>query len=280
MVSKKLITTVLGMSLAALILGASITAPSFSSQAKVKVTYANGSDSSLIPGNLSWGPKSTAAAQVAIAFAKKEAEDELVALRDLGAIRVTKSLINTVNNSYPDFKSYVDEFKQYVLIGFNSEGIEIGRSASLPKDSTNLAAKLVVVSQEECRLTENEPSTASLPACSVALPSTSAFLRASLRTALAQGTLDDQGGDVYQRLVACLNGKSKISVKGNVLLCPKNTQIFGTKEIPLKGKFATRSYTIKVNLTNRTAQMLYSKRDYSKVAKNGTYDSWAVVNFR
>ena len=276
MKSKKIVATLLmGM------LGAGfVSQPSLASPSD-PVTIVNGKAkfSKEIPTNLVWGEKSLEAAKKAVTFQTSEIETAISKLKIKGAAKITKTFVKTSTLAYPDWKTYVPTFSQYVLTGSDATGKVVGRSIKIPSDSANLASRLVYLRQSEC-IPAGQSSNSKLPTCTVTKPKQETYLRAALRTAFGNGQLEDLGGFIYQQLFTCLVNKRAFTVKSGVFDCPSNAKLFGgNRSFPVKGNFATRSYSIAFSSDKRSATLTYSALNFKSIALTGRCEDSSVVRF-
>jgi hypothetical protein len=232
-----------------------------------------------IPTNLVWGEKSLEASRKAITFQTSEIETAISKLLKKGAVKITKTYVKTSTQAYPDWKTYVPTFSQYVLSGLDSSGKVVGRSSKLPSDSANLASRWVYLKQADC-IPEGSNPASSLPLCAISKPKAENYLRAALRTATGNGQLEDLGGHISQQLFTCLKNKRAFTVKNGIFDCPSNAKFFGgDRSFPVKGDFATRSYLITFSSNKQSATLTYGPRNYASIALTGKYEDGSVVRF-
>ncbi|MEN9970955.1 MAG: hypothetical protein RL146_256 [Actinomycetota bacterium] len=276
MKSKKIVSSIL---LGLLSLGFSAQQTSAASKSPVSVVNGNIKFSTKIPANLSWGQTSLEAATQAIDYQTSEIETAITKLTAKGAIKVTKTFVKTPTGTFPDWKNYVPTFSQYILSGLDATGKVLGRSIKIPSDSANLANRLVYLRQSEC-IPAGQSSNSTLPTCSATKPKQETYLRAALRTASGNGQLEDIGGFIYQQLYTCLGNKKPFTIKAGVFDCPSNAKIFGgNRSFPVKGNFATRSYSIAFSPDKRSATLTYSALNYKTIALTGRCEDGSVVRF-
>lgn len=276
MKTKKIVATLLlGMLGAGFVSQPSIASPSD----PVVIVNGNVKFSKEIPTNIVWGEKSLEASRKAITFQTSEIETAISKLTAKGATKINKTFVKTSTMAYPDWKNYVPTFSQYILTGSDATGKVVGRSINIPSDSANLANRLVYLRQPEC-IPAGQPSNSTLPNCTVTKPKQETYLRAALRTASGNGQLEDLGGFIYQQLFTCLGNKRAYTVKAGVFDCPSNAKIFGgNRSFPVKGNFATRSYSIAFSSDKRSATLTYSALNYKSIALTGRCEDGSVVRF-
>lgn len=276
MKSKKIVSSIL---LGLLSLGFTAQQTSAASKSPVSVVNGNIKFSTKIPANLSWGQTSLEAATRAIDYQTSEIETAITKLTAKGAVKISKAFVKTPTGVFPDWKNYVPTFSQYILSGSDSKGKVVGRSIKIPSDSANLANRLVYLKQSECVPAGQSPKS-TLPNCTVTEPKQETYLRAALRTASGNGQLEDLGGLIYQQLFTCLVNKRAFTVKAGVFDCPSNAKIFGgNRSFPVKGNFATRSYSIVFSSDKKSATLTYSALNYKSIALTGKCEDGSVVRF-
>jgi len=250
-----------------------------SSSTPVAVVNGSVKYSTKVPANLVWGSSSLEASTKAIKFQTNEIKTAISKLATKGAVKITKSYVKTSTLAYPDWKSYVPTFSQYVLSGSDANGNVVGRSIKLPSDSANLANRWVYLKQSECTPEGSNPAS-SLSTCAISKPKAENYLRAALRTATGNGQLEDLGGHIYQQLFTCLKNKRPFTVKNGIFDCPSNAKVFGgDRSFPVKGNFASRSYSIKFSSNNQKATLAYGPRNYTSIALTGRCEDGSVVRF-
>jgi hypothetical protein len=245
------------------------------------VVIVNGNDTftSEIPTNLVWGAKSLEASRKAIKFQTTEIKTAISKLNMKGAVKITKTFVKTSTLAYPDWKTYVPTFSQYVLSGSDANGKMVGRSIRLPSNTPNLASRWVFLKQSECTPEGSSPAS-NLSTCAISKPTAENYLRAALRTATGNGQLEDLGGHIYQQLFTCLKNKRPFTVKNGIFDCPSNAKLFGgDRSFPVKGNFASRSYSIKFSSNNQKATLAYGPRNYTSIALTGRCEDGSVVRF-
>ena len=243
------------------------------------ITYLNSTSdvAGFVPAGISWGSKSISAAKKAENYLESSISKELTDLTGKGATSIKRVFVSTKNNAYPDWKTYVPSFNQFILKGYDANGKLVGSSSKLPVDTATLASRLVYLNADTCSLTTTDQT---LPNCTIVKASPEDFLRASLRTAIGMGMLEDITGFVLSQLETCLTEKYKFTIKNGVFDCPDNAGIFGGSEkFPLVATFKTKGYKIVVNQKNRTATVEYTPRSFAKIALTGAYRGGAVVGF-
>lgn len=276
MKSKKIVSSIL---LGLLSLGFTAQQTSAASKSPVSVVNGNIKFTTKIPANLSWGQTSLEAATRAINYQTSEIETAITKLTAKGAVTVTKTFVKTPTGTFPDWKNYVPTFSQYILSGSDATGKVVGRSIKIPSDSANLANRLVYLRQSEC-IPAGQSSNSTLPTCAATKPKQETYLRAALRTASGNGQLEDLGGFIYQQLFTCLGNKRPFTLKAGVFDCPSNAKIFGGhRSFPVKGDFATRSYSIAFSPDKRSATLTYSALNYKSIALTGRCEDSSVVRF-
>ncbi len=232
-----------------------------------------------IPTNLVWGAKSLEASRKAIKFQTSEIKISLSKLTMKGAVKITKTYVKTSTLAYPDWKTYVPTFSQYVLSGLDANGKIVGRSIKLPSNSPNLASRWVYLKQSEC-IPEGSSPVPGLSDCVISKPKAENYLRAALRTATGNGQLEDLGGHIYQQLFTCLKNKRPFTLKNGIFDCPSNAKLFGgDRSFPVKGNFATRSYSIVFSPDKRSATLTYGPSDFTRIALTGRCVDGSVVRF-
>lgn len=258
----------------------SVSQPSFASSSDpVVIVNGNVKFSNEIPKNLVWGEKSLEASRKAIRFQTTEIETAISKLTIKGATKITKTFVKTSTMAYPDWKAYVPTFSQYILSGSDLNGTVVGRSIKLPSNLPNLASRLVYLKQSECH-PEGSSSLAIFATCTVSKPKAENYLRAALRTASGNGQLEDLGFHIYQQLFTCLKNKRPFTMKNGIFDCPSNAKFFGgDRSFPLKGNFATRSYSIAFSSNKRSATLTYSALNYKSIALTGRCEDSSVVRF-
>jgi hypothetical protein len=234
-------------------------------------------DTLFVPTNLTWGEKSIVSARRAIKFQQREFTSAIGMLQKAGAVRVNRVPVENEFMYFKDAKTYVNDYRQYKLEGIDKQGKTVLTSEALPSNVPNLASFLVGLKQDSCYL---ESSGAKVDeVCALVVTKPEKYLRASLRTALDRDMLGDNLYWIRNQLDFCLKHEKRLSVRNSSLYCPGNKYSFFSKYIDLKGKFLTRSYSVKVNLVRRTAVMTVSKRDFGSVAKTAQYQGSDVLRF-
>lgn len=261
---------------------ASAASSSLADEAVVEVVKVNWSDEPYVHPNLPWTVASKKEAAKAIKYGQVELQQELGLLKILGATQAKVSYIKTDAGAYPDWKEYVQQFNQYVLVGLNAKGKRIGVSKSLPADGPDLAARLIQLEKSPCSLTSKPVSGSSLPICRVKQVDSALFLRAAFRTFL-NNSADVDFGQAYEfqnQLRVCLANRFPYKITSGILSCPRLKEIFAApKDIPLAKDYKTFSFSVAVNKEKNTAVVTYKGKDMSKVAPNAIYTSHSLMKF-
>lgn len=263
------------------VLGAGFVSQPALASASDPLTIVNGNVkfSKEIPKNLVWGASSLEASRNAIEYQTSEIETAILKLSKKGAVKITKTFVKTSTLAYPDWKTYVPTFSQYVLSGSDANGKIVGRSIKLPSNSPNLASRWVYLKQSEC-IPEGSSPVPGLSDCVISKPKAENYLRAALRTATGNGQLEDLGGHIYQQLFTCLKNKRPFTLKNGIFDCPSNAKLFGgDRSFPVKGNFATRSYSIVFSPDKRSATLTYGPSDFTRIALTGRCVDGSVVRF-
>jgi hypothetical protein len=234
-------------------------------------------DTLFVPTNLAWGEKSIASARQAIKFQQEKFTSAIGMLQKAGAVRLNRVPVDNEFMYFKDAKTYVNDYRQYKLEGIDKQGKTVIISEALPSNVPNLASFLVGLKQDSCYLEASGVTVTK--ACALVVTKPEEYLRASLRTALERDMLGDNLYWIRNQLDFCLKHEKRPSLRNSSLYCPGNQESFFSKYIDLKGKFLTRSYSVKVNLVKRTAVMTISKRDFRLVAKTGQYQGSDVLRF-
>jgi len=208
-------------------------------------------------------------------FVYSEIKTEIEHQKSLGATKLTKTFISEDNYSYPDWKEYVPEIRQYVIKGFAEDGKLVRTSAPLASDLPNLASRLVYLEQNECILRE----------CHIKFESKSDYLRASLRTAIAMSGLGPWalGQTPYEQMQDCFNNKYSFTVKSGYFSCPQNVRFWpapSSTSFPLILKTYEGGYVIKIEVKTRSATMTYYAPNFVEVARHAIWSKGSsVINF-
>lgn len=236
----------------------------------------------VIAENLIWSLKSRKQATKAIAFLKNEASNQIKLLEKAGAITVTRKYVSTSTSTFPDWKLFVPEFRQFVLIGKNKSGKVVSQSGRFPKDSGTLESRLIQVNADVCRIGSGATANSNLPRCSITAVDSNKFLRASLRTWMENFSAfeREEAGRFKELLETCLSNKYKYSVKAGRVSCPDNSKIWAeNKEIPLSQNYSKFKYQIVLDSKRKTAVMTYTNRTLIDKAPKATNTHSSMLMF-
>ncbi len=221
-------------------------------------------------------------------FVYSEIKTEIEHQKSLGATKLTKTFISEDNYSYPDWKEYVPEIRQYVIKGFAEDGKLVRTSAPLASDLPNLASRLVYLEQNECILRDFslfDLDTWFTPKCHIKFESKSDYIRASLRTAIAMSGLGPWalGQTPYEQMQDCFNNKYSFTVKSGYFSCPQNVRFWpepSSTSFPLILKTYKGGYVIKIDVKTRSATMTYYAPNFVEVARHAFWSKGSsVINF-
>lgn len=238
----------------------------------------------VIAENLIWSVNSKKQANKAIAFLMTEASNQIKLLENAGAVTVTRQYVSTSTSAFPDWKLFVPEFRQYVLIGKNKSGKVVSQSGRIPKDSGALESRLIEINGDVCRIGSGATANSNLPRCSITAVDSNKFLRASLRTWMENYSAfeREEAGRFKELLETCLRNKYKYSIKNGRVSCPDNSKIWvENKDVPLSQNYSKFKYQIVLDSKGKTAVMTYTNRtriDKAPQAMN-TYNSMLMFSY-
>ena len=230
----------------------------------------------VVAKNLPWSKASLRAAADLIAIDRKKIEAELSRLRSHGANRIAviyeKQPLSS--ESFADVESYGTTFLPWHFTSSTSGVFVKSKNASFPRDRVDIAHYLTKLKKDDCSLLDFSLFIAETwfqpEQCEVVSPTPSAFLRASLATALKKSTLDFGSFELAQLKVA-LGPTTHPRLAGRTLICPELSSLFGgDTEIALEASDGVGGYFISVNLKNRTATFKFLGPDQPALASAAT----------
>lgn len=240
----------------------------------VEVHVAPPIDQTLVERGLPWSSESLGFAQKIISSQTKSFEKEISRLASSGAETVLAVSDPQIlrGKPYKDASLYVRNLHPWHLEGLNSSGKVIGRSRQFPSDTRDMGNYLVRPKSSRCsvRLSAwwNPFDWFTNGTCVTTQVSASAYLRASLATALKKATIEDSGSWLVPQIDYALASNCELTVRHDELFCDALTQIVeGQRSIKLSGKSKLGGYSISVDVAARKAIYRATTIDQRAIAK-------------
>lgn len=265
------------------IVTSSIEVASAASPTPEPVTFDNSAVANVsIPRNLAWGAPQLKAAASAEKYLSTDIQSELNALKAKGAVIIHRTWVKTRPPFIRNWHDFVPSFRQWFLEGTNAKGKVVGKSVLLPKDTTELASRLVTFGPNGCSLANG----ARFP-CKISAASPSDYLYASLRTWFemngAPGSGGEAAGYVLWQVQDCFNEGYKYTVSSKYFDCPALIDLFSQySPIPLVfyDNISAWGYTLTVDKATNTAIFKLAPPNLNAYAHKGFWvKDTAVVNF-
>jgi hypothetical protein len=227
-----------------------------------------------VPSTLPWSKASLLAASRIISEQKIALESDFASLRAKGntSVKVIYGKQPLKSSAFSDTARYGTEFLPWRLVGNRDSKNDPQRSRSYPLDKIDIASYLTKPASDDCSLKPFsfvEFSTWFQSAeCRLKTPSASAYLAASLATALKKSTLD-VGSFELSELKYALTPGTHLSLKGDSLMCPELAPIFGgSTRIPLRNFTKIGGYSFTINLKTRNAKFYFLGPDLESLARS------------
>lgn len=217
-------------------------------------------EETLVERDLPWSTVSLEFAKESLSAQKKAFETSVSQLTAAGAesVIVVSDRQILMGKPFQDASLYIGNLHPWHLEGVNARGKYIGRSRQFPADPLDMSNYLLRPTRATCSILErhwwNPLDWFKEGTCQLTKVESSAYLRASLATAMKKATIGQAGSWLIPQLDFALASDCELTIKHDQLYCNALAQIMtGGKSIKLSGKSKLGGYLITVDIAKRKA---------------------------